>query len=214
VIRINLLPHREMRRERRKKDFSSQMVLAAVLAAGAALLGGVVINQQISAQQARNEFIARENAILDEQIKEIATLRAEIDGLKARAQAVENLQRDRTTPVHLFDEMVKHTPEGIYLKSAKQTEGKIQFNGYAQSNDRISELLRNLSVVTPWMERPELNEIKAVPVPGSNVADGRRVFEFSLNAVVKASEKPGDGGAAAKQAAAGVNPAAKPAPAK
>ena len=213
MIRINLLPHREMRRERRKKDYVSQMVLAAVLALGAALLGGVVINQQISAQQARNDFISRENALLDEQIKEIATLRAELDSLKARAQAVENLQRDRTIPVHLFDELVKHTPEGIYLKSMKQNEGKVALIGYAQSNERISELLRNLSAVTPWMERPELNEIKAVPVPGAKAADGRRVFEFSLNALVKAAAKPGDGKTAV-QAPAGVAPAVQPGPAK
>lgn len=214
MIRINLLPHREMRRERRKKDYVAQMVLAAIVGAGALLLGGVAINQQISAQQARNDFIAAENKILDEQIKEIASLHAEIDALKARAKAVENLQRDRTIPVHLLDELVKHTPEGIYLRSIKQNEGKVAIHGYAQSNQRISELLRNLATLTPWMERPELVEIKAISAPGSKAEDGRRVFEFLLNALVKSSEQPGTGQGTAARQAVGVAPAVAPGPAK
>ncbi len=207
MIRINLLPHRETRREARKKNYVAQMVLTAILGLGVALVGGVVINQLISNQAGRNEFISRENAVLDTQIKEIATLRAELEGLRARAEAVENLQRDRTIPVHLLDELVRHTPEGIYLKSVKQKEGKVVLNGYAQSNDRISELLHNLATKTPWLARPELNEIKAVLVPtGTKAKEGRRFFEFTLNALLKATESPAD----AKGVVKGPKAAAKP----
>ena len=191
MIRINLLPHREMRRERRKKDFIGMCVLTAVAAAGVAFLVGLGINQQISIQNERNAFIESENKKLDLQIKEIATLRQEIDALKARQGAVENLQSDRTLPVHLLDELVKQTPEGIYLKSIKQDDKRVLLNGYAQSNERISELLRNLASGSPWMERPELIEIKAMTLGQANNKEARLIFEFSLNTLVK-SPSPGD----------------------
>lgn len=215
MIRINLLPHRELRREARKKRYVSQIVLTAILGLGAALIGGVIINQMISNQNERNDFITRENAKLDIQIKEIATLKAELDSLRARGEAVENLQRDRTIPVHLLDELVKNTPDGIVLRSLKQKGGKVTLNGYAQSNDRISELLHNLASKTPWLERPELNEIKAVTVPtggSANKKEGRRFFEFTLNALLKATEPPADPKAVATKGKAGAAKPGKPAP--
>ncbi len=188
-IRINLLPHREMRRERRKKDYVGLLAFVGIGAAAAAVVVALGIDQRIDAQRARNDFIRAENAKLDEQIKEIATLRAEIDALRARQYAVESLQANRTIPVHLMDELVKHTPEGIYLKTMRQDERKITLTGYAQSNDRVSELLRNLAHRTPWLERPELVEIKASRVGGPSAPkDARRVFEFSLNALIKTTE--------------------------
>ena len=188
-IRINLLPHREMRRERRKKDFVGLLAFVGIGAAAAAVVVALGIDQRIDAQRARNDFIRAENAKLDEQIKEIATLRAEIDALRARQYAVESLQANRTIPVHLMDELVKHTPEGIYLKTMRQDERKITLTGYAQSNERVSELLRNLANRTPWLERPELVEIKASRVGGPSAPkDARRVFEFSLNALIKTTE--------------------------
>lgn len=188
-IRINLLPHREMRRERRKKDYVGLLAFVGIGAAAAAVVVALGIDQRIDAQGARNDFIRAENAKLDEQIKEIATLRAEIDALRARQYAVESLQANRTIPVHLMDELVKHTPEGIYLKTMRQDERKITLTGYAQSNDRVSELLRNLANRTPWLERPELVEIKASRVGGPSAPkDARRVFEFSLNALIKTTE--------------------------
>ncbi len=190
-MRINLLPHREMRRERRKKDFVGLLALVGLGAVAAAIVVAFGIDQQIDAQRARNDFIRAENAKLDEQIKEIATLRAEIDALKARKLAVESLQTNRTIPVHLMDELVKHTPEGIHLKTMRQDERKVTLSGYAQSNERVSELLRNLANRTPWLERPELIEIKAGRIggsPGAAAKDGRRVFEFSLNALVKTTD--------------------------
>ncbi len=193
IPRINLLPHREMRRERRKKDFVALAILCAIAAGSAAALVALGIDHQIDEQNARNEFIRAENAKLDEQIVEIATLRAEIDSLRARQAAVESLQTNRTIPVHLMDELVKHTPEGLYLRTMQQDERKVTLTGYAQSNERVSELLRNLSNRTPWLERPELVEIKAVQVgavPTSKDAkdQSRRLFEFSLNALVKAND--------------------------
>lgn len=190
-IRINLLPHREMRRERRKKDFVGLIALVGIGAAAAAVVVALAIDQRIDAQRARNDFIRAENAKLDEQIKEIASLRAEIEALRARQYAVETLQTNRTIPVHLMDELVKHTPDGIHLKTMRQDERKITLAGYAQSNERVSELLRNLANNTPWLERPELVEIKAARIggtPGSKDKDARRVFEFSLNALIKTTD--------------------------
>ncbi len=165
MTRINLLPHREMRRERRKKEFLQRLALVGVGALAAAVLVAFGIDHKIDAQRARNDFIRAENSKLDEQIREIATLRAEIDSLRARQTAVENLQTNRTIPVHLMDELVKHTPEGIHLKTMRQDERKVTLAGYAQSNERVSELLRNLANHTPWLERPELIEIKAGGFP-------------------------------------------------
>jgi type IV pilus assembly protein PilN len=185
MIRINLLPHREMRRERRKKDFVAFMLLVVVFGASVALLVALGIGQRIDAQQARNDYIKRENDKLDAQIKEIALLRQEIDSLRARQLAVENLQRDRTLPVHVMDELVKYTPDGIYFKQVKQEERKVSLVGVAQSNERVSNLLRSLSYETPWLERPELVEIKAAPAGKPDAKDTRRVFEFAVNAMVK-----------------------------
>ena len=193
MIRINLLPHREMRRERRKKDFVGLAVLSVLLSGAVALSVAFGISNRIDAQQARNDFIVKENEKLDAQIKEIALLKQEIDSLTARQHAVENLQRDRTLPVHVLDELVKHTPTGIYYKQMRQEERKVVLIGLAQSNEHVSSLLRGLANDTPWLERPELIEIKATSMPqAGNPAvaalgkDARRVFEFSMTAMVKA----------------------------
>ena len=190
MIRINLLPHREMRRERRKKDFIGLGIFCGILSAGACFLMVTFIAQMISAQNARNDFIKAENTKLEVQIKEIASLRADIAALKARQQAVENLQSDRTLPVHLLDELVKRVPEGIFLKTIKQDDLKVTVTGVAQSNDRVSELLRQLSYQTPWLEKPELVEIKAGILGDKNAKDPKRAFEFSLNAYLKRPGKP------------------------
>ncbi|HEY0879210.1 MAG TPA: PilN domain-containing protein [Zeimonas sp.] len=191
IPRINLLPHREMRRERRKKDFVALGVLTAIVAGAGCVLVALAIDSRIDEQRARNDFIRAENLKLDEQIKEIASLRAEIESLRARQSAVESLQTNRTIPVHLMDELVKHVPEGLYLKAMRQDERKVTLVGYAQSNERVSDLLRNLSNHTPWLERPELVEIKAVQLGGAKSAaneTGRRLFEFSLNALVRGND--------------------------
>jgi type IV pilus assembly protein PilN len=186
MIRINLLPHREMRRERRKKDFARQSVLTVAGAGVIALVVALGINGQIDNQQARNSFIKSENDKLDAQIKEVALLKQEIEALRARQEAVETLQRNRTLPVHVMDELVKYTPEGIYFKKLKQENRRVTLTGLAQSNERVSNLLRSLAHDTPWLEHPELVEIKAVNLGKPDGKDGRRAYEFSLSTTIKA----------------------------
>lgn len=189
-ILINLLPHREMKRERRKKDFVGLMVLAGIVTCGIAGAIAMGINQQISTQADRNTFIKQANDKLDAQIKEIATLRQEIDGLKARQQAVENLQSDRTTPVHLLDELVKHTPEGVYMKQVRQDDRKLTLVGLAQSNERIADLLSRLSNQTVWLEKPDLIESKLVWLGTPNARDSKQVYEFAMTTMVKRPNAP------------------------
>lgn len=214
TIRINLLPHRELRRERRKKDFLAILVGTVVAGAAIAALVALGIDSRIDAQQARNDFIKRENEKLDEQVKEIARLREEIDALKARQLAVENLQRDRTLPVHVMDELVQRTPDGMFFRQLRQADRRVTLTGLAQSNESVSSLLRTLAHDTPWLERPELVEIKAItlgkPDPRDKDAQGRRVFEFSLNATIKAADKPDENGADGAAAAKGAPAPAKP----
>lgn len=204
MVRINLLPHREARRKERRQAFVVLMFGSAVLGIAIVLAGSGVIASRISAQNQRNNFIKAENARLDAQIKEIASLKQDIEGLKARQQAVEDLQSDRNQPVYLMDELVKQTPEGVYLKSFKQTAQKVVLDGYAQSNERVSELLRNLSNNSPWLEHPELVEIRSTSV-GQN-RDARKAFEFTMNVGIR---RPRDKEAAAAKATAA--PASAPA---
>jgi type IV pilus assembly protein PilN len=207
-IRINLLPHREMRRERRKKDFVVLSALVAMAGVAAVFAGGFTINQSIAQQQDRNDFIKAENAKLDTQIAEIRTLRAEIAALKARQQAVEALQTDRTVPVRLFDELVKLAPEGLYLRQLRQDEAKVTLTGHAQSNERVAELLRNLADRSPWLDRPELGEIKEVVLqPTQGQKEGRKVYEFSLNALVKRPSAAGDAKPGGPPRTTGAGPA-------
>jgi type IV pilus assembly protein PilN len=192
MIRINLLPHREAKRERRKKDFVGLGTFVAIGAAGVAFLVITFVSNLIATQNERNDFVKKENEKLEAQIKEIAGLQGEIEALKARQAAVENLQSDRTLPVHLLDELVKRVPEGIQLKSIKQEELKVTIAGIAQSNDRVSELLRQLSNETPWLEKPELAEIKSITLGERNSKDAKRAFEFSLSALLKRPNRSAD----------------------
>jgi type IV pilus assembly protein PilN len=178
-IRVNLLPHRAERRQRQKKAFF--FFTGVSLLAGITLVLGVwsVLQGQIASQRDRNEFISAENRKLDLQIREIATLRQEIDGLRARQRAVEDLQADRNQPVYLMDELTRQVPEGIYLKSVKQEGRKVSVAGWAATNERVSEFLRNLQANSKYLERPELIEIRVSGQQPPGVQ--RRVFDFSLN---------------------------------
>lgn len=211
MIRINLLPHREERRKQRINAFIAMMGVTAVVGALIVLLVGVVIANKISAQTQRNEYIKTENKKLDEEIKEIATLKAEIESLKARQQAVEDLQGDRNQPVYLMDELVRQVPEGVYLRAFKQEGQRVVMNGYAQSNERVSELLRNLSNNSPWLERPDLIEIKATNIGQGK--DAKRVFDFTVNVGIKRPrDKDQAVGIATADKAAGSAPAAPVSP--
>jgi type IV pilus assembly protein PilN len=183
MIKINLLPHREAKRRLRKNTFFTMLVMALVLGGVIVLAVGGFIANKISNQNDRNAFIKAENARLDGQIKEIATLKQEIEALIARQQAVEDLQGDRNQPVYLMDELVKQVPEGIYLRSFKQTGQRVVINGYAQSNERVSELLRNFSNSSPWLERPDLVEIRSTGIGQGK--DAKKVFDFTINVGIK-----------------------------
>lgn len=192
-IRINLLPHRRVARERRKREFSTLVGLVGLAGAAAVFAGGMEISRQIDAQQDRNRFVQTETERLDRQIAEIRTLRDDIVALRARQEAVEALQRERTLPVRLFDELIRMVPEGLYLRSLKQDEQRVVLVGHAHSNERVAELLRNLSDRSPWLERPELSEIKEVEIKaGPGQKEARRVYEFTLNALIKRPGQPGD----------------------
>jgi type IV pilus assembly protein PilN len=201
VILINLLPHREEKRRQRKRAFF--VGLAAFAFVGLAVVGAwfSVLQQMTSAQQARNDFMKTEIAKLDTQIKDIATLRAEIEALKARQRAVEDLQTDRNIPVYLLDELVKQTPEGVYLTSIKQNGQLVAVNGIAQTNERVSEFLRNTLYTSPWLEKPELVEIKAANVTTAN-RDQRRLFDFQLRLTIKRPQTPAAGAPAPATVAA------------
>jgi type IV pilus assembly protein PilN len=201
MVRINLLPHREARRKERKQAFIAMMIAALIFGVVIVLAVSGIIASEVSAQKQRNDFIMAENARLDAQIKEIATLKQEIEGLKARQQAVEDLQSDRNQPVYLMDELVKQTPEGVYLKSFKQTGQRVVLNGFAQSNERVSELLRNLGNSSPWLERPDLVEIRSANVGQGR--DARKAFEFTINVGIKRLRDK-EAAAANKPAVAGV----------
>lgn len=179
MILINLLPHREAARKRRREMFYA--ALGASAFAGAMIAGGIYLwyAAQISEQQDRNLVFTTEIKKLEAQIKDIATLQAEIAALRARQQAVEDLQSDRNVPVHLLNELVAQLPDGVYLTSMRQTNNVVAVTGVAQSNERVSELLRNLSSGSAWITRPELVEIVASSVALSP-RDQRRVANFSM----------------------------------
>jgi type IV pilus assembly protein PilN len=205
MIKINLLPHREAKRKQRKNAYFALLALSAMIGLITVLLVGAFFANQIANQTERNRFITAENTRLDGEIKEVATLKQEIDALKARQQAVEDLQSDRNQPVYLMDELVKQVPEGVYLNSLKQEGQRVALNGYAQSNERVSELLRNLSNNSAWLERPDLVEIRATNI-GGNGRDSKHVFAFTVNVGIKRpSDKDAkDGAATPKNAVAAV----------
>jgi type IV pilus assembly protein PilN len=178
VIRINLLPWREARRKAQRQHLG---VLGGMVAALGLLIVGAVhltIAGYIAEQSARNEFLKRENVRLDKEIEEIRKLRGEIAALLARKQVIERLQADRAQAVHLLEELVQQVPDGVYLKSIKQTALKVNLVGYSQSNARVSTLMRNFAA-SPHLENPELVEIKAVTV------SNKRVSEFNMNVSLK-----------------------------
>jgi type IV pilus assembly protein PilN len=200
VILINLLPHREEKRRQRKRAFFAGLGLAALVGLGVAGIWYTVLQQMTSAQASRNDLLRAEIARLDAQVKDIANLRAEIEALKARQKSVEDLQTDRNTPVYLLDELAKQTPEGIYLTSIKQTGQVVAVIGVAQTNERVSEFLRNIGT-SPWLERPELVEIKAANVITSG-KEQRRLYEFSMRVTLKRPAGSAEPAAAAASGAA------------
>ena len=207
MILINLLPHREAARKKRQDIFNATLG-ASALAGG--LIAGIIflwLQGQISSQEGLNNLLTQEIKKLDAQIKDIAALEAEIAALRARQQAVENLQADRNMPVHLLSELTRQFPEGVFITSMRQDNQLISLQGTAQSQERVSELLRNLAYHSPWFTKPELIEIVA-----ANVALGkeqRRVANFTVRVrMLRASEvqKPAASAAAVQVPAAPAKP--------
>jgi len=207
MIRINLLPHREQKRQARQRQFVSLSIGLAIMGLALVALGWVVLNAQIENQEGRNTLLKGEIAKLDEQIKEIDKLREQTQALLARKQVVETLQANRTEAVHILDQLVRQLPDGIYLRSVKQTGPRIQLVGYAQSSARVSTLMRNIDS-SPWLTQPELVEIKLIPSP---IAKDLRINEFTLNAKLKQVAPPEEPKAPTARAAPAA-PAAAPAP--
>jgi type IV pilus assembly protein PilN len=203
MIRINLLPHREQKRQARQRQFISLAIVVAALGLAVFGLGHVLFQAQIENQNSRNKLLKSEIAKLDEQIKEIDKLREQTQALIARKQVVEALQTNRTEAVHILDQLVRQLPDGIYLKSLKQVGTKVTVVGYAQSNARVSTLMRNVEA-SPWLEQPELVEIKAVPSPASK---DMRVNEFALRFTVKRAAPPEQVKPASPPGAAAKKPA-------
>lgn len=198
MIRINLLPHREARRKELKSQFYSLMMLAGLVGAAVVILVGFVFSTQLSAQTERNAFITQENLELDKKIKEVANLKQEIDALKARQQAVEDLQGDRNQPVYMMNELVRLAPEGLYLTVIEQKGQRIAIKGYAQSHSVVGLFVTELSG-SPWMSKPEIIQNKAVGLGQGR--DAKRVIEFDLSVDIR---RPRELEAAASAAEAGA----------
>jgi type IV pilus assembly protein PilN len=202
MARINLLPHREERRKLARQHFF-------VIAGGTALVGALVVvamhgfyAAKIDTQAERNRFLKSEIAKLDKEIAEINKLKDEIAALLARKQVIETLQADRAQTVHLLDELVRQMPEGVYLKSVAQRGRNVNVVGYAQSNARVSTLMRNIDS-SPWLTSPGLVEVKAAAV------EKRRVSEFNLNFQLKSPQTKDASKDASKGAGKAAQPAAK-----
>jgi type IV pilus assembly protein PilN len=206
MILINLLPHREAKKKARKIAFFVMMGLAALAACAALGFGYLVLKNLLDRQNDRNAYLEAKNKDLDAQIKDIASLRAEIEALRARQNAVEDLQADRNVPVHLFNELVRQTPEGIYLKEATQAAQTVTLTGFAQSQERVADYLRNTGNTSQWLEKPELVGTKATDVRvGPSNRDVKRLFEFTMKFNVK---RPRD--VEAKKAASAASAGAIP----
>jgi type IV pilus assembly protein PilN len=181
TVRINLLPHREERRKAQRKQLGVLAGMVAALALAITVLVHGIIAGYIAVQGDRNTFLKKENASLDKEIEEIKKLKDEIAALLARKQVIERLQADRAQAVNFLDQLVRQVPDGVYLKAIKEQGRKIAMNGYSQSNARVSTLMRNIAS-SPYLEKPELVEIKGVNL------NNKRVSEFTMNMTLKAPQ--------------------------
>src|SRR5579864_6918762 len=179
-MRINLLPHREQKRQARQRQFVSLAIALAILGVAIVALVHVVLAARIDNQNSRNALLKTRIAELDSQIKEIDKLRDQIQQVLARKQVVENLQANRNEAVHLLDQLVRQLPDGVYLRSVRENGTKVQIVGYAQSNARVSTLMRDIES-SPWVTKPDLVQVVLVPVPGAppGRATDQKVSEFT-----------------------------------
>ena len=174
MIRINLLPHRAAKRRARAQQFYLFVAAVVILAGAIWAMGFTFISAEINAQETKNAFLKREVAALDKEIAEIKKLKEQTDSLLARKRVIEALQANRTETVHLFNELGRQVPEGIYFKSIKQTGSIIMVSGYAQSNARINTLMNNFN------DSPLLQDSKLIETKAETVAN-RRLNAFSVS---------------------------------
>ena len=199
MILINLLPYREERRKRRKAAFFAGLGLAGLVGAGIVVGVYLLLQFLTTEQQAHNQYIQDEITRLEAQIKDIANLKAEIESLKSRQRAVEDLQTDRNTPVQLLNDLSRLAPEGIYLTAIRQSDKEVTVSGIAQTNERVSEFLRNVSRSSEWLEKPDLIEVKLATVT-TNTREQRRLLDFSMKVVIKTPPRePADGASAPRK---------------
>ena len=185
MIRINLLPHREQKRAARQRQYVSMLIMSFLLAVGIILAGYMVLSAKVDIQNGRNHFLTEENAKLDREIAEIDKLKTEKQALLDRKKIVERLQSNRTETVHLLDQLTRQVPEGVYLKEVKQTNEQLVLTGYAQSNARVSTLMRNLND-SPIFEQPLLIEVKSASV------GNQRLSDFTLNIKLTRVDEPAE----------------------
>lgn len=205
MIRVNLLPHREMKRAAQRRAFILAAVAMIAIGAVTVFLVHGVLASRIEAQAARNKFLDEQIVAVDKQIAEIRRIREQTQQLLARKQVVETLQSNREEVVRLFDQIARQLPDGVYLRNMKQAGNKVNIVGYAQSNARVSTLLRNLES-SPWLDNATLVEIKAATVAGQGSQQGQRLNEFIVN--VDVARRKAEPGAAAAPGTAPVAPGA------
>lgn len=186
MIRINLLPYRELIRRERRRQFYVVSGLMLALGAAIGLVGHLFMAGKIDQQETRNRFLQTEIASLDTEIAEIARLRAQIDALVSRKQVIETLQENRVQPVYMFNELVTHVPDGVFVRSLTQSGGRITLSGQAQSNARVSHLMRSLESA-PTMSNPILVEVKSIN------DQGRRLSDFTLSVGLTRPDQSGAG---------------------
>lgn len=186
MMRINLLPHRQIKRAERQRQFGLMALMAAVAAGAVVFMGWSYLGAQKESQLERNGRLEKAIASLDKEIADIRNLKDQINNVLERKQIVENLQTNRSQAVVILDELTRQLPEGLYLKSIKQQGNLITLTGVADTNARVATLVRNLSV-SNWMELPNLVEIKSFTL------NGIKQNEFTLTVslkVQKAEEAP------------------------
>jgi type IV pilus assembly protein PilN len=204
MIRINLLPHREIKHKQQQYGFYGMLAAVVGLGATAWIAGHIYLNGVLEDQKGRNAYLEAEISKLDKQIAEIKVLKEQIAALLERKKVVESLQANRAETVHLLDQLVRQLPDGVYLKSIQQKNDKVDISGYAQSNARVSTFMRNLES-SPYLEKPNLIEIRAATIKNA------RISEFNLSVLLtRAKQTPATGKKpATKPPAAKVTPTAQ-----
>lgn len=207
VIQLNLLPHRELSRKKKREQYVASVLIAALVGGGVSVLAASWFKSAISNQNAINLMLDAEILTLDKQIKDIKGLESQIGALQARQRTVEDVQSDRNQSVHLLGELSQQLPQGVLLSKVVQSDQQVMINGTAQSNEQVSELLRNLAAASAWFTKPELVESAATVLQLSN-KEQRPMFNFSVRALLVRASPAGANPARPAASATGASGAA------